>query len=259
MENVGMLIHTFLVAAAVVAAPSINIESSGHPPKGWAVISQPKSEAEWSCANYSQQEWAVSGTSAKNAGISPYRHASEVRLSLPDGQLIGTNHGEFGGKIEWIGLDAVRRVVIPDKNPIAFTIRGDDVFVATGLAHLSQDSGEIIRLRRVRGGAWQASTVISVGEAPNAAVRVDSATWMLLTTNGVTKIDLSKLTKESIYRNNHWWMLYANSIRPLGTSWLVGARRAVIRVTPANGSYTEEWLVPANCKTLTKPNCGCKP
>jgi len=259
MESVGMLIQTLLLASAVTAAPSIVLRDAGQPPKGWAVVQQPKSEAEWTCANYSQLEWVVSGDSAQRASISPYKHASEIRLALSDGELIGTNHGEFGGRIEWAGRDTARRVLVPDNNPVALTRRGDDVFVATGLAHMSNNSGKIIKLHRAGGGLWQVSTVIDLGEAPSAATRIDDVTWMVLTTNGVTKIDLSKLTKERIYRNNNWWMLYANSIRPLGNSWLVGARRAVIRITPGKGSYTEEWLAPASCRSLSGPNCECKP
>lgn len=253
-----MLVQTLLLAAIVIAAPSIVIRDAEQPPEGWAVIQQPKDEAEWTCANYSQLEWAVSGDTAQSANISPYEHVSEIRFALPDGELMGTNLGEFGGKSEWTGQDAVRRVLIPDKNPVAFTRRGDDVFIAMGLAHMSRNSGEIIRLRRVGGGPWQVSKVIDLGEAPSAATRVDDVTWMVLTTNGVTKIDLSELTKKQIYRNNNWWMLYANSIRPLGNSWLIGARRAVIQITPGEGSYTEEWLAPASCKSLSGLNCECK-
>lgn len=257
-----MLTHIFLLTAAVLAsAPSVVVRDAEQPPKGWVVIAPPETEAQWRCANYSQQEWVVSGNSAQSVSISPYEHASEIKLTQPDGELIGINHGEFGGRIEWIGQDAVRRVLVPDKNPVAFTIRGDDVFVATGLAHMGIDSGEIIKLHRVRSGTWQVSTVMDLGEAPNAGTRISDVAWILLTTNGVTKVNLLKLTKEQIYRNKNWGMLYANSIRPLGNSWIVGARRAVIKIKPVNGTYAEEWLVPASCKSLEKstdPNCECK-
>lgn len=257
-----MPIHTFLLASAVLAAaPSVVVRNDGQPPKGWVAIGQPENKAEWACANYSQQEWAVSGNSAQSVTISPYKDASEIKLSLPDGELIGINHGEFGGRIEWIGQDGVRRVLVPDGNPVAFTIRGDDVFAATGLSHMGIESGEIIKLHRVHDGTWQVSTVMDLGEAPDAGTRIGDATWILLTTNGVTRVDLHKLTKEQIYHNKNWWMLYANSIRPLGNSWVVGARRAVIQLTPDNGTYAEEWLVPASCKSLERlagPNCECK-
>ncbi|QSX79383.1 hypothetical protein [Agrilutibacter solisilvae] len=254
-----MLIQTLLLAAAVTAAPSIALRDAGLPPKGWTVVQQPKNEAEWICANYSQLEWAVSGDSTQRASISPYKYGSEIRLALSDGELIGTNHGEFGGRIEWAGRDAVPRVLVPDENPVALTRRGEDVFVATGLAHMSHSSGKIIRLRRNGRGSWQVSTVVDLGEAANAATRIDDVTWLVLTTTGLTRIDLSKLTKEQVYRNNNWRMLYANSIRPFGNSWLVGARRAVIRITPDKGRYTEEWLAPAGCRLLSGPNCECSP
>ncbi|WP_158879662.1 hypothetical protein [Rhodanobacter sp. L36] len=204
----------------------------------------------------------MSGDSAQSANIAPHENGSEIRLALPDGQLVGINGGEFGGRIEWIGQDGVRRVVVPDKNPVAFTTRGNDIFVATGLFHMGIDSGEIIKLRRTGSGTWQVSTVMNLDEAPDAGARIDDATWMLLTTHGLTQVDLIELTKEPIYRNENWKLLWANSVRPLGDSWLVGARRAVIEITPRGGTFEEKWLIPASCrrlKTFESPDCECRP
>jgi hypothetical protein len=258
-EPVYMLIHALLLTTAAAASPLVEIYDPQQPPKGWVVINQPGNEAAWSCANYAEHDWAVAGKSNKAVGISPYAYSNKIRLAMPDGELIGTNHGEFGGKIEWAGRDATRQVVVPDKNPVAFAVRGDDVFVATGLAHLSSNVGEIIKLNRARGGAWQASTVMDLGHAPTAGFQVDNDVWMVLTTNGITKVNLSKGTKEPIYRNKNWPWLSTNSMQPAGNGWLVGARRAVISVTPSGNGYREEWLVPSSCKTLRKPDCKCKP
>ncbi|MDR7133331.1 hypothetical protein J2X06_000515 [Lysobacter niastensis] len=254
-----MLIEAIFAAALATSGPqSVVVDGLGPPPKGWTVIDQPRNEDEWRCSNYSQDEWAVDGKSVHDAVISPYEHAKEVTLELAGGRLIGTNHGEFGGRVEWEARGSLRRVLVASANPVALTRRGNDVFVATGLAHLTLNSGEVLRLRRSDDDSWQLSKVIDLGEAPNAAFRKDETTWIVLTTNGVTRVDLSALTKQQIYRNGNWWLLYGNSIAPLGNSWLIGARRAVIRLTPSAEGYREEWLAPDSCKRITGPGCDCQ-
>ncbi len=254
-----MLKHVLIAVALIVPAPEMLISRNAiATPHGWTAISQPVGD-NWRCANSSREEWAVSAGPNNTVQISPHSARVDVRLALPDGELVGTNQGEFGGMIEWVTRDTKRHMVLPDVNPVSFTTRGDDVFVATGLAHLSLDSGAIFRIRRAKNGDWQSSKVIDLGEAPNASFRVGDTSWVVLTTNGVTRIDLQKLTQDRIYRNENWWQLYGNSIVPLGDSWIIGARRAVIRLTPINQSFSEDWLVSEQCRLLVAPNCACKP
>ena len=254
-----MLIHSLLLVVATSATPSVVISKAGELPLSWSVIEQPKSDDDWQCANYSMLEWAVSGDSAQGITISPYEDTPQIKISLPDGDLIGSNFGEFGGSIEWVKHNSSKRVLIAKTNPVAFTQRGNDVYVAVGLAHLSQNDGNIIKLHRANNGSWQFSQILALVEAPSAATRVDDTTWVILTTNGVTKLDLSSLATEQIHHNENWGMLYANSIRTLGNSWLIGARSAVIRITPSETGYTEEWLGPVGSKDSTQSKRKCTP
>lgn len=254
-----MLKHVLVAAALIVSAREMVIsQDASTMPEGWVVISQPVGD-NWQCANSAREEWAVTAGPNNTVQISPYNPSGEVRLALPEGELIGTNQGEFGGKIEWVTRDAKRHMVLSDVNPVSLTTLGEDVFVASGLAHLGLDSGAILRVRREKNGDWQSSKVIDLGEAPNASIRVDDASWVVLTNNGITRIDLRNLTQERIYRNKNWWQLYGNSIAPLGDSWMIGARRAVIRLTPIDQGFSEDWLVSKHCRLLVAPKCECKP
>ncbi|SFR85600.1 hypothetical protein SAMN05216570_0036 [Dyella sp. OK004] len=247
-----------LIALAATVSPPVTIQDASQTPKGWVAIDQPNTDTGWRCANYSRQEWAVAGDLQHGIQVTPHKQTQQITLELTDGTLVGTNHGEFGGAIQWIGRNSPSQVIAPSAHPVAMTTRGSDVFVATGLAHMTLNTGNIIKLHHTKDGSWQTSKVMDLGEAPNAGVRIDDNTWVLLTTNGVTKIDLAKLTKEQIYRNSNWWKLYGNSIQQLGNSWIIGARRAVIRLTPNSNSYAEKWLVPDTCRNLSGPSCDCK-
>lgn len=239
---------SLVLALASIAEPVV--ARGTHAPNGWMAVAPPTTEAQWQCANYAKDEWRVSLLRGADVGISPDNHSGVVRLALPDGVLIGQNHGEFGGKVEWKGTNAKLSLVLANKNPVAFTQAGSSVLVASGLAHMSMDQGEIIRLDRRSGGSWHGTRALDLGGAPTAAYRSDASTWIILTNTGVKRVDLNKMTVTEIYRNPGWFNIYPSSIAPSGGSWLIGARRAVVRLDPTGSGYKEEWLVPAGCRDL---------
>ncbi|MCX7041697.1 MAG: hypothetical protein NT117_03205 [Gammaproteobacteria bacterium] len=253
-----MLARVLVLAALASTVPNATVvRQATRAPGGWAVIA-PAQGSGWQCANRSDQEWAVADA-ADGVRVSPYQASGDARLVLPDGELRGVNQGEFGGSLVWVGKDSRRVTVSTQVNPVALIRRGDDVFVASGLAHLGLASGAVLRLRRSNRGAWQVEKVMDLGEAPYAGVRVDDRTWVIVTSGGVTRIDLSTLAQKRIYQNRNWAMIYPNSIRPLDKAWLIGARRAVLRLAPAGQGYSESWLVPASCKQQLGPGCACQP
>lgn len=247
-----------LVMATLASAPmETTLIQAGQVPSGWTVIGLPEGDG-WQCANRAEQEWTIAASSTTTARVTPLvpEPSLETRLELADGVLVGTNHGEFGGKIEWRPRDLPARLVIDRVNPVAMIQRGDDVLIATGLAHMTLDAGEILRLSRAEGGDWVASKALDLGEAPNAATRLDDRTWVILTTKGVSRVDLDSLKSKVIHRNRNWWWIYGNSIVPVGDAWVIGARRAVIRLSPNGDEFVEEWLVPKSC-ALVGSDCRC--
>lgn len=249
---------SLLLALASLAEPVLARGTQA--PKGWVGVAPPTTDAQWQCANHAEHEWQVSPGRGADVAISGHVEFAAIRMALPDGVLIGQNHGEFGGKIEWQTPKAEPRLVLPNKHPVAFAQMGASVFVASGLAHLGMDEGEIIRLDRHADGGWRGTRVLDLGAAPTAAYRSDATTWIILTHTGLKRVDLSTMKLTELYRNPAWFNIYPNSIAASGNSWLIGARRAVIRLDPNGVGYAEEWLVPRSCRQLTPASayeCAC--
>jgi hypothetical protein len=227
----------------------ILIEAPAYAPRSWSLALPATSAAALACANNSTDEWwAVAHAGPDRLRVSRHRESDIQRLPLAGGELVGVNRGEFGGQLEWTPRDGARELVQADVNPVAMIPRGENVFVATGLAHGGVERGDVRRLRRDDRGLWHVDDRIDLGSAPVAAYRTNDRAWWLVTTRGLVLVDLQAGTRRLVHANPHWGMLYPTTLRPLGDAWFIGARHAVIRLTRDGNGFTEQWLVPAQCK-----------
>jgi hypothetical protein len=115
-----------------------------------------------------------------------------IVLALRGGRLIGTNAGEFGGAIEWEATGTSARTMILRCNPVAFVTAPSGVFAVEGLAHLSISRGRLLKLVR-SGGTWKVKDVVDLGAAPKSVALVGSETLRIVTTDGVTEVNLKKM------------------------------------------------------------------
>lgn len=255
MGAIAILVLSQVLAADALPSTTI-ISSSDHPPAGWVSVPPPKTEDEWLCANYSEDLKVVgSGASLQ---VSRFRETDTVVLAIPGGKFVGINRGEFGGSLEWQDAVSKKTQRVLDDNPVALLAVKPGVFVFVGLAHLTMDEGRILRLDP-RGSHWQSTQLLELGSAPAAIHLLDGATTLVLTTTGVTKVNLQTAKKENLFKNEKWGFLYVNSVAPFKDSIFVGGRRAVIRLSPKNGTLSEQWWVPATCRRKAGKNCQCVP
>ncbi|MGH8030420.1 MAG: hypothetical protein ACREO3_10855 [Arenimonas sp.] len=227
--------------------PTLVIRDATHLPPGWRITAPETSADRLLCANNSRSWYAV----AVDAGalrVTGHVERRAAVLVLADGELVGFDFGEFGGRIEWVGHDGAREVVVDDVNPVVMIQHGDDVLVATGLSHLSLDHGDIQRLHRGVDGEWRARKWLDLGAAPAAGYLIDENTWRLVTTQGVLDVHLDSGTTQAIHVNANWGMLYPTSIAPLGDAWFIGARQVVFRLAPGKDGLEEQWLSPGACE-----------
>jgi hypothetical protein len=227
-------------------APRVLDPATGAP-HGWLVLPAPTDDSQVECAQHQHDAWDVDTGSDGALEVRPARDVSGFHLTLPGGELVGVNHGEFGGALEWIGSDGAQQVVRPDANPVAATRYGEDVFVADGLDHLGSDQGRVYRLHRGDDGTWKSEIWVELGKAPVAAYRADASTWRLATTHGVTDIDLTARRQRDVHTNPRWARLYPGSLQRSGDTWFIGARYVVLRLTPSPDGYREDWLAPRAC------------
>jgi hypothetical protein len=78
-----------------------------------------------------------------------------VTLDVPGGQLVGIDHGEWGGSLR---LDADNGFVYPllDTNVVAIARLGARIVVVTGLSHMGMWRGDVYEATRKADGSWQA-------------------------------------------------------------------------------------------------------
>jgi hypothetical protein len=141
-------------------------------PEDWVSIRPPNEQSEHAqCANWALDEWAVELSLEDGASILRIQPAVRQRdtqvVELQDGRLIGENRGEFGGDVWWEPLNGERQAVART-NVVAFVHLGGGLFGLTGLAHLTLNTGSLVRFDREPGPAWRMEQVLDLGAAPYA-------------------------------------------------------------------------------------------
>jgi hypothetical protein len=255
-------------------------------PSGWHVYADGKvknaNEYDRRCFNFSRNEWNVTVEGVEVRIAKNIRRQEEVPALPPrlvhqygmtslqsatrlnDGWLLAYNGGEFGGGLWLTSSDGGDVKQILNEDVHAVVIRDDSVVVLSGLAHMTGDSGRawFYALPRDLGMALQRS--IKLDGAPGAYTKGTDGSVTFTTTHS-----LNRITKEGELQTLHEfpkWMAhqYPNSIAllPNGTVY-VGMRMFVLRLKNYSGEFSEEWLLPDECRRFTlnesKPDCVCSP
>ena len=251
------LLKSLLVLLFCFANAAYAQTASEPPAPGWVAYRQP-TETDRSCGNYSKQEWAVTLNSDKS-GILISRFKDSVRrYSIPvhDGQLVGENHGEFGGGLWWVSKDGRQRKRLSRENVHGFVRTSNAVLVITGLAHMGVNYGDVLRYVDGPSGKKRVEMLADLDWAPSAFTLESPETLMVLTSDGFVRVHTSGRV-ESVHRVVYG-VLYPNSftLSPNGVIH-VGMRHFITRLTPSGGTYKEEWFVPANCTRFQIRDTDC--
>lgn len=91
-----------------------------------------------------------------------------VALRVTDGWLAGSNRGEWGGELAFIGDDGSQSIV-DNVNVENIHMLGERMLAITGLAHLSMNAGMILSVERDAEGRWSTRPWRSLPGAPIAS------------------------------------------------------------------------------------------
>jgi hypothetical protein len=100
------------------------------------------------------------GDSVTECMADPYRYMRDqpnrVTLEVPGGQLVGTDHGEFGGDLRF---DASSGAIEPllQKNVLQVMTLGKRTIALTGLLHMGTAEGAIYEVSRDTAAHWRAT------------------------------------------------------------------------------------------------------
>ena len=290
----------FLVFAAVLllAAPMFGQQSPDPGPAlpdGWHVFPDRKlKEVDgWGrrCFNFSRNEWEVTdagnGIEIKNRKTwgkgdvpespppmparlkrdpwMPGRTVADglqTTMHFEDGWLLAYNRGEFGGGL-WITNEdgsETKRLVNDDVHALLPFDGG--ILVLTGLAHLMSDFGHALIFANPKGLDMALKSSLPLDGEPRTYVKEPSGDVLFTTTHSLQRITKAgELQTLAIFPD---WVKfqYANSmVLASDGSIFVGMRMFVLKLTPGTGSFTQEWLLPAECRnfTLRGTDCVCSP
>ena len=94
------------------------------------------------------------------------RREQWVGVEVEDGNLAGSNHGEWGGEIGFIDGTG-KPQIFATENTEAIYKTEHGIFAVTGLAHMSMNHGIIFKLSKGADGAWTAEKWRALPGAPH--------------------------------------------------------------------------------------------
>lgn len=272
-HHICVLRLLWLLSATLM--PSIGF--SHEAPPGWLEVAAPTDRMQLRCANFSNAPSAVDISSdEKTVLIRKYqRDQTRLALDLPGGRMIGTNGGEFGGKIEWqpTGSTVRHKVLEEQDGPFALFKAGGEVFGAVGYRHGSSDRGRLLKLSPKadswlaklsrKSGPWKVERDIDLGAAPLAVDPRRYGSILIVTGNAVMEVNGQSMKAKIVFRNENWRFLNANSIvRTSSDTIFIGMQRGVSRLTVTKTGYEEKWWVPASCPSMIRKEpaaeCECE-
>lgn len=140
--------------------------------------------------------------------INSFNREGEVMLEFVQGKLIGTDRGEWGGRIEFIDKASGERTLIKEGNvKFIFQYQGKICFIE-GLAHLSMRTGSMYRLD-YDNGVFTPVKIIDFEDAPEAMYIHNDILYIA----GFETFFLVKdLKTEKVFSKTMWSGQYPNSL-----------------------------------------------
>jgi len=200
-----------------------------------------------------------------DAGIESPNQSKTV-FPVQDGYLISFYAGEWGGSLWWFSKNGEnKKAVIPYKpsyQAISFVNEfmptNDGLYALVGLAHLSLDSGGIVKLENIKEEGWRISKFIDLSSSASAYFRMDDNNFLILTNKKVVHFSLSGESKTLYEPLDDMFGVSGNSIvqDKIGNIY-IGDRYKVSKLKPVVSGYTEEWIIPEYCEWSVDLNAVC--
>jgi hypothetical protein len=179
-------------------------------------------------------------------GVSDY-------VSTSTGVLVGYNSGEFGGELSWFDREGHLKQTIADDNIIRILNTSDGILALAGLAHLTIDTGSVLKLTQLA-DKWSATRTELPG-APRAARTLPDGSNFVVTTQHLIRLDAGP--RVAVLHRGRWRGLYPNSlVRDDDGTFYIGIRHFVVRLQPSGSGYQEDWLVPSGTHVQAEESAG---
>ena len=261
-------------------------------PDGWYVYPSGKlknlDETTLRCFNYSQNEWKVisEGDGVKITKLLRQGDTSVLPTLPPllkheDGMpgrtinaglrsathfenswLLAYDAGEWGGGL-WLTNDEGSKTkrIISDNVRAVVPIEGG-ILVLSGLAHMSMDFGNAFIFSNPDGLNISLQHFIHLDGEPSAYAKEPNGSILFVTTYGLCRITKSGELLRLTYFPKWTRQQYPNSMAISSDgSIFIAMRMFVLKLRASARGYSEEWLLPNECRKfdLKQFDCVCKP
>jgi hypothetical protein len=260
-----------------------------HIPPGWYVYPSNKlrnlDESTAQCFNFSRNDWQVKSDGANVTFGKESKPDNVVAPSLPrllkhendmpgktvsaglrtaihyeNGWLLAYDAGEWGGGLWLTNEDGSKTKRILDSNVRAVIPFNGGILVLSGLAHI-MDFGNAFIFSSPNGLDISLQHAMQLDGEPSAPAKAPDGSVFFVTTYGLCRITKTGELQRLTYFPKWVRQQYPNSmaITPDGTIF-IGMRMFVLKLRPDDG-YSEEWLLPNECRTfeLRQFDCVCRP
>ncbi len=261
-----------ILLGAIFSALNVRAVISNIP--GWIIFSHSKpNQKSLECAAYSKLEWQVewkerniqihSSSKKDLEKFLPFKISDDTKISLVNvssflktktGWLVGYDGGEWGGKLWWVDNKGNRKLLL-EENVVEIVESSQGSLVFTGLSHLRTNYGKVYLVEDKSNDQVSVRLLSELGEKPSAIVQESKDSWYVLTDDKLLKFNISGKGEDVINLS----LSYPNSMiqTPDGIIY-IGSRLFVVRLTPKEKGFNEEWLVPESCKSFKLKDYHCE-
>ncbi len=254
-------------------------------PDGWVLFPKPSENSEErQCGNYSiDKEWKVE-TENGDLKISKYTYEEDEQIkklplsvreiisknrnigeglggylhieSFENGWLIGSDAGEWGGKLFWFSKNGTKKIELLEDNIRGIAKIDGGIFILSGMSHLGIDEGKIYKLAKNDTDNFKTQLISDLKTQPQTFIKENDQSILITLKNKV--IRLNSLGKIEELDQTNFGSLYPNSMTiTLSKVIYVGMRLFIVRFVPTENGYKEEWLVPKNCQNFVQKEFSC--
>jgi hypothetical protein len=281
------MLKIVLLAAAFLSASSLARQSgaAGAIPEGWYVYPEdmlkawPKNSTWNPCPRVSLTEWQVSSeaNSVKIAELPSDRESisqREEKLPLPpmlkhekgmpgnsvragltsvlhfkNNWLLAYDAGEWGGGLWLTNEDGSKTKRILRDNVRELIPINERVLVLSGLAHVTINFGNAFIFSNPDGMNISLQHAVHLDGEPSGYAREPDGSVLFLTPSGLCRITKSgELQRLRGFSNESPWAFTNSMVITSDGSIFIGTRMFVVRLRKDSDRYTEEWLLPKECR-----------
>ncbi|HEX8370055.1 MAG TPA: hypothetical protein VF604_16025 [Pyrinomonadaceae bacterium] len=185
-------------------------------------------------------------------GLGGYLHIERYE----NGWLIGSDAGEWGGKLFWFSETGNLKTELLKDNIRGIAATGGEVFILSGMAHGGIDDGKIYKLTKDEQGNLKIRLINDLKTQPQAYTVENNQSILIVLNNRILRL---KTTGEiETLKEVNFNSLYPNStaVSSAGVIY-IGMRLFIVRLVPGENGYAEEWLVAPNCQSFVEKDYRC--